>query len=72
MDIRAIKAIEKDIERRETALRHRRMWYLDPVAFGRYNRGHTFTWYGFYITGYKIMKELAQLREIKKQLLSIC
>jgi len=56
----SIKGIEREIKRREQLLRARKLWY---TSGGR----HVYmSMRGFYLDGYRIMREIERLKAIKK------
>jgi hypothetical protein len=72
---RSIHGITREINLRDNRLRQRRYWYLDMIAYPTrsfmWHTDHSFTWYGFYFEGYKILQEVKKLRKIRDDIYSI-
>lgn len=64
----SILGIEREITKREFLLRARRFWYTNP---NRTKSNIGFTMRGFYIEGYKILKDIQKLQVIKGQLIKL-
>ena len=60
---KSIEGINREIERRETRLRHRKAWYQ-----GTLRSEQSFTLTGFYVEGYRIMQEIKRLKIIRCEL----
>lgn len=62
----SISGIDHEIKTRKIALRHRKSWYQNPT---KSDIGYSMK--GFYMEGYRIMREIERLQLIKKDMLYV-